>query len=471
MVLIDRLRRWAVARPGVLIVDAPGTERLRWSVQAEIDRRGWQLAPSPADASVMLTVGILPASLAAAADLLWSQMPQPRVRRMIEVGELGPQLDAAIAALVTPSAYEANAMDAATQLSSKQDADAASGQDMGGHDMGMGGHDMSGHDMGGHDMGGQDMDMASKDVGEHSGHDTGGQDMGMAGHDMDMASKDMGEHSGHDMGGQDMGGHDMGGHDMGGQDMGGHDMGGHDMGGQDMGGHDMGGHDMGGQDMGGHDMGGHMHHGGDVAGLPMAGTAPDRDGLQLDRLAVTLGPVLQGWPTGLVLRASMQGDVLTEVSLSWGDGIDIEPGTAPLDPSPEAVALDALAGFLLVAGWPLLAGQARSAQWAVLSDDAAERDRGRAAAAKVARKVLRSRFLAWSVRGIGDQAGSTGDVLARVRALATVAAGEGSVIDRTSPEHLESLLEGAELAAARLIVASFVIQPAVVALPSGHRHG
>ncbi len=431
MVLIDRLRRWAVARPGVLIVDAPGTERLRWSVQAEIDRRGWQLAPSPADASVMLTVGILPASLAAAADLLWSQMPQPRVRRMIEVGELGPQLDAAIAALVTPSAYEANAMDAATQLSSKQDADAASGQDMGGHDMGMGGHDMSGHDMGGHDMGGQDMDMASKDVGEHSGHDTGGQDMGMAGHDMDMASKDMGEHSGHDMGGQDMGGHDMGGHDM----------------------------------------GGHMHHGGDVAGLPMAGTAPDRDGLQLDRLAVTLGPVLQGWPTGLVLRASMQGDVLTEVSLSWGDGIDIEPGTAPLDPSPEAVALDALAGFLLVAGWPLLADQARSAQWAVLSDDAAERDRGRAAAAKVARKVLRSRFLAWSVRGIGDQAGSTGDVLARVRALATVAAGEGSVIDRTSPEHLESLLEGAELAAARLIVASFVIQPAVVALPSGHRHG
>ena len=426
MVLIDRLRRWAVARPGVLIVDAPGTERLRWSVQAEIDRRGWQLAPSPADASVMLTVGILPASLAAAADLLWSQMPQPRVRRMIEVGELGPQLDAAIAALVTPSAYEANAMDAATQLSSKQDADAASGQDMGGHDMGMGGHDMSGHDMGGHDMGGQDMDMASKDVGEHSGHDTGGQDMGMGGHDMDTASKDMGEHAGHDMGGHDMGGHDMG---------------------------------------------GHMHHGGDVAGLPMAGTAPDRDGLQLDRLAVTLGPVLQGWPTGLVLRASMQGDVLTEVSLSWGDGIDIEPGTAPLDPSPEAVALDALAGFLLVAGWPLLASQARSAQWAVLSDDAAERDRGRAAAAQVARKVLRSRFLAWSVRGIGDQAGSTADVLARVRALATVAAGEGSVIARTSPEHLESLLEGAELAAARLIVASFVIQPAVVALPSGHRHG
>jgi hypothetical protein len=81
--------------------------------------------------------------------------------------------------------------------------------------------------------------------------------------------------AGHAMGGHDMGGH--AGHDMGGRA--GHDMGGHDM-------REHAGHDMSGHDMSGHD----MHHGGMVAGLPMAQTARDRDGLDLDTLAVALGP-------------------------------------------------------------------------------------------------------------------------------------------------------------------------------------
>lgn len=61
---------------------------------------------------------------------------------------------------------------------------------------------------------------------------------------------------------------------------------------------------------------GHAAHGGHdmgiVAGLPMAERADDRDGLRLDRLHVPLGPVLPDWPSGLVLRLELQGDVVHE---------------------------------------------------------------------------------------------------------------------------------------------------------------
>ncbi|HZD74769.1 MAG TPA: hypothetical protein VE776_12960, partial [Actinomycetota bacterium] len=55
----------------------------------------------------------------------------------------------------------------------------------------------------------------------------------------------------------------------------------------------------------------HVEHGiGMVAGLSLAGRAPDRDGLQLDRLSVPLGPILPEWPAGLRLRMVLQGDVV-----------------------------------------------------------------------------------------------------------------------------------------------------------------
>jgi hypothetical protein len=73
-----------------------------------------------------------------------------------------------------------------------------------------------------------------------------------------------------------------------------------------------------------------MDHGGEVAGLPMAMTEPDRDGLQLDVLKISLGPVLAGWPTGLVLRAELQGDILAGADLSWIEtsAVFYEPDTS-----------------------------------------------------------------------------------------------------------------------------------------------
>lgn len=452
MVMMNGLRKWVLAQPGVLIVDAPGNDLLRWQVEAEMDRRGWHVALSPADAGLMLTIGTLPPALSQATEVLWSQIPQPRHRQAIARSDVAWQLDAAVAALTTPSAYEANPSDPATQLSQVQAPNTANGSDSGrqgpGHGMNHGDpgvHGMTSHDMGGHSTNAHNMN-------GHSDHTTDSR----SGDDM----------SGHDGQGMNHVGHSTGSDADHGMD--------HDDHGMDHSAHS------------GHDMGGHMHHGGEVAGLAMAGTAADRDGLELDELKVTLGPVLPGWPTGLVLKASMQGDVLTNVSLSWIDGFVPDSAVQRSEPGSAVAALDALATFLLVAGWPVLARQARSARSALSSSNAVERERGQRAAAAVARRVTRSRFLAWSVRGIGHAgpvnsrrlpAGDaatyesrTADVLDRVRALAAAAEGDKSPLSRVGPERIESLLEGAELSAARLTVASFILEESLAPFPHGAGH-
>jgi hypothetical protein len=232
--------------------------------------------------------------------------------------------------------------------------------------------------------------------------------------------------------------------------------------------------------------GGHagMDHGSmEVAGLPMADTAPDRDGLQLDALAVALGPVLPGWPTGLLLRGKLQGDVLTDVSLSWVDAAHLvaahpvaappvdghhsDGGTARLE------ALDHLARFLDVAGWPVAARDARRARSGLRDADPDRVDTGRRRAVQLARRVRRSRTLAWSVRGIGAVKATgaqpfRGDVLDRIRWWCELAAGAEPQVDPLPElplERVAELLEGAELAAARLVVASLRLTRQETATP------
>ncbi|PZF86063.1 hypothetical protein C1I92_02460 [Jiangella anatolica] len=206
-----------------------------------------------------------------------------------------------------------------------------------------------------------------------------------------------------------------------------------------------------------------MHHGGEIAGLAMASTAPDRDGLELDALRVSLGPVLPGWPTGLVLTGSLQGDVLTGVEVSWLD----QPAAGPSQVPASVAALDSLARFLVVAGWPVAARRARAARDALMAADEATVQRGRDAATPLARMVRRSRTLRWSVRGIG--ATGDGDVLDRAYRWCDAAAGAHT---HTSPNavglhDLAALVDGQELAAVRLIVASFDIEAA----PAPAHHG
>lgn len=370
MDLRQRLSRWALARPSVLMVDPPGTGLLRWRVEAELDRRGWSVARSPADADLLLVLAEPGPELASAVDVLWSQIPLPRRRADVGDGDdVGTVLDGARVALADlPRQASADTEGPTALLNGVQD---------------------SHH---------QDGEQSEDGDGQHEGHEQG------------------------------------------------------------------------------------HEHGHDVDGLPMAGTAPDRDGLELDSVRVSLGPLLPVWPTGLVVDGYLQGDVLTGVDISWSDG-------APLldrdeDPAPETVALDRLARFLDVAGWPALAVRARRARDGLLSgshsDVDVDADAARHLAHMVADRVRRSATLRWSVSGIDG-------VLDRVYGWCDIVSPDVPLpsggTDHTSAEldsstrvqldELAARLDGAELAAVRLIVASLDVGgPTLPArAPAGDEHG
>ncbi|NEE02040.1 hypothetical protein [Phytoactinopolyspora halotolerans] len=421
--LARRVVGWAFARPTVLVADSPGTTVLRWQLEAELDRRRWPIARSPADADLLLVLGEPGPNLQAALDVVWSQVPAPRQRWDIQPGaDISTALDRSHAAL----------LDMARQPEPRTD-------DPGEFLPQNRSHDEHHHDDD-HDDGGNDGD-----------HDDGGD----------------GHH---------------------------------------------------------HDQQGHEHGGHDAAGLPMAGTAPDRDGLELDSLHVRLGPVLPSWPTGLVIEGRMQGDVLTGVHASWIDrpaprrpgdpgdpddpgglsglrdaggasglrdaggasGLSDPAGVSGLsdpggvsglgawsDLSAEDVTLldwlDRLARFLDVAGWPAAATRTRRVRHDVLRGGTVNDARADGSARRTVRRIRRSATLRWSVGGIDA-------VLDRVHqwcdhvldGVANSRGTTGSEGDAAGPPggaagsprtwtDVEALVDGQDLAAIRLIVASLEI--------------
>ncbi|MEU1719821.1 hypothetical protein [Nonomuraea sp. NPDC005692] len=72
------LLRQAALRPRVLVVAAPYGTGARLLVEAEVDRRGWPVAASAAEASLMVVCGRPGAELAAAAGEVWRTVPVPR---------------------------------------------------------------------------------------------------------------------------------------------------------------------------------------------------------------------------------------------------------------------------------------------------------------------------------------------------------------------------------------------------------
>jgi hypothetical protein len=270
----------------------------------------------------------------------------------------------------------------------------------------------------------------------------------------------------------------------------------------------------------GHDMGAMT-----VAGLPMADRADDRDGLRLDQLHVPLGPALGDWPTGLILRVALQGDVVQEAEV---EHLQLRTHDDPYWNSPWlsavrgdevtrdeaarrrcAAHLDSLGRLLAVAGWTDIAARARRLRDSVLAGAAA--DRAGDDLRRLVRRVSGSRTLRWLTTGLGPLSASRahelgisgpalvadGDVHDRVRvwlnetALAVDGFGDGRALARdevTGPRGrvdgaqppsaallaaLPELLRGAEFAAARLIVAS--LDPDIdelVAVPAqGMVHG
>ncbi|MGW3349282.1 hypothetical protein ACWDA3_38810 [Nonomuraea rubra] len=233
------------------------------------------------------------------------------------------------------------------------------------------------------------------------------------------------------------------------------------------------------RDAASHEGGHHGHHMGDPGGLAMAGRGPDRDGLSLDRLHVPLGPILPDWPCGLVVDTVLQGDVIQEATVRWlggGESFWTEPWDraaagrlvtrGEAERRRAAAHLDSLSRLLSVAGWPTAAGRARTLRDQLLAD--APREALTAPYERFARQVRRSRTLRWMLRGVGSA--EDGDAMARLEARLTATRAAIASIEDEAPLNEErpprndlhaELLVGAELAAARLIIASLDPAPAV----------
>ncbi|MCQ4198668.1 hypothetical protein ACFWGR_33055 [Streptomyces sp. NPDC060311] len=430
------LTRAAARRPRVLLVTTPGGTAARLVAERELRSRDWPSASTPAGADLMLVAGPDCARLAPALDRLWRDMPRPCVRvRAVTADEVASVLDAGRTRLGVPGGPDGEGARARRE----EDTDDAEG----------------GEHARPREAGPQD----DAHEGEHDGSDVSDQEDSDADH--------AGDHGGHGHTG-DHGGHGHGDHGHGGMEM--------------------------------------------PGGLPMAGPGEDRDGLTLDRLHVPLGPFLADWPTGLTLRVVLQGDVVQRADLDepapdrpgdpfwsrpWIRAAAGEPvGVGEAARRRAAAHLDSLGRLLSVAGWPAEAVTARRLRDDLL--DGAPASSVLPRVERFARRVGRSRTLYWLTRGLGllsaadaRAAGVTGpavraaggDVPARYRQwLGEVvdavrqldAAGHLDPAARESPRGrwdaerppsaalallLPRLLVGAELGAARLVVASLDPDP------------
>lgn len=177
--------------------------------------------------------------------------------------------------------------------------------------------------------------------------------------------------------------------------------------------------------VGPHGQGGEGMMGGTPFGRSMAMTGEDiRDGLQLDRVPVTLGPYHGALPPGLVLDLELQGDVIVSCSVRL-------PGEATLGSDPETPEPPGDPGLLWLSDLLEIHGlDARGRRLARAAFD--DTDGGE----RLARLATRS--LAPALRGVGTIDGE--DALARVSGVTN----DGSSLPRPSPDLLEKHLPGME---------------------------
>ena len=171
-------------------------------------------------------------------------------------------------------------------------------------------------------------------------------------------------------------------------------------------------------------------------GLVMADRVEDRDGLRLEGLNLSLGPLLPDWPAGLRLDVVLSGDVLTQA-----DVVRLDAHPEPSVP-PALLALDALAVLLDAAGWSDGALRARRAR----------REGGTGPeAADLLRRLRRARLLRWSLRGL--PAPVDGDLSDHLDRLVAAARGEADLPD-SGDGQLARAIVGLDVGTAALVVAA-----------------
>lgn len=146
--------------------------------------------------------------------------------------------------------------------------------------------------------------------------------------------------------------------------------------------------------------------GGTPYGRPLALRAPDRDGLELDQLPVTVGPWFTGFPPGLALRVSLQGDVAQAVEVVTANVVSAGPAggftRALYEPTPirdlemaRAVHhLEWMADTLLIAGVDRLALRADRLAEAIRPGDVEP-------VARLVAAARRSLLRPMALRGVG----------------------------------------------------------------------
>ena len=199
-------------------------------------------------------------------------------------------------------------------------------------------------------------------------------------------------------------------------------------------------------------------------GIPLAGQGSDRDGLDLDELHVPLGPVLPDWPAGLVLRCTLQGDLVTAAAVDvLGPAGEVPPAGDLVHGTP-ADCCDRAARLLAVAGWDDAATAVARVRDALL--DAPEAPAGRRDLARLTRRVRRSPALRWTLRGAGRTADG-GD--AHTRLLALLDGARAGLADAPPPVRgtpvsgLADEVAGRDLADVHLLVASLDLDPVALA--------
>src|SRR4051794_12552753 len=359
-------------RPAVLAVTLPGATDVRVAVEAEVRRQGWPVAGAPTDADLLIVCGSAEPGEAEWLEDIKRSMPQPAVRIVVqEAGQVVRALDRARRDL-TDTALMPDEADAGDRQ------DAVRGEP--GGDVHGGGHGHGDdHRDGAHHGGPQPQ--APDDQGHHN-------------HPMGHAHRDHAVHEGHE-------GHEH------------HQPDDHAAHMDRMDHMDHQGHADGHMDHMGHD----MHAMGEVAGLPMAERGDDRDELRLDQLHVPIGPGLADWPTGLILRLTLQGDVVQGIEVDhlsvpsghrlpfWAEpwlrgaqGEEVTRGSAARRRC--AAHLDSAGRLLAVVGWDDAAARCRRLRDELLSGASRERISGDLRGAL--RRVERSRTLRWSIAGLGE---------------------------------------------------------------------
>ncbi|WP_433319866.1 hypothetical protein [Micromonospora chersina] len=519
MGLSEALGRIAVRHAHVLVAEVPGHWATRAAVERHVLARGWRLALSPADADILAVCGPSPPHLAEPLYRLWEEMPGPRARIEVESPQaVQPALVAAEEELLDLNRQRADSQGRSSDQAATGDAhpgdqhahaqhaphdraehdvadsapeprrgdgehagasheppaehrtDAASGAinedaHTGGptHDAhGRAGHQEPPHGSGEHAEGGGrgqsdhrhtghgDHMSTGRQVGDGAAH-SGHEDMPSDGHgDMNHS-----EHAAH--AGSEHAHHEDMGH-----------------GAMTHAGH-------GGMDHGGMGHGGMAHEGMDMApgGIPLASGGEDRDGLEMDLLHLRLGPVLAYWPAGLVLRCTLQGDVIVDAETSLV-AADDPTADAELRHGSEdarrfaARRCDNAASLLRLAGWDDAADRARRIRDALLFADDLDGPAGQLH--RLRRMVGRSWWLRRSLRRVGPldthelarralPAAMTGDVRDRLlgmldRAAHTIGDQQPTGPSRGVPvDAIPDLVRGWDLATARLIVASLDLDP------------